>query len=308
MKRNKKNSEIDNKNIFCIGHASFDMTFPVDEYPREGEKIKTSSKMECGGGTASNACALLALWNMSPYFIGAVGDDYFGDRVIGALDNYGVETKYLDQIENAHTSTSFVIIAHDTGKRTITTFKDPNLYLAPREIKEQADYILCDGEHLEVTHKLMDQSPQAIKVIDASFAKKGTLTLCYAMDYIICSRFFAEQVSEKKINIKKKDTIKKVYDLLVEKFNTNVIITLSEKGSYTKIDDEYKLIPSISVNVVDPTGAGDAFRGAFLYFLSKDYQIEKAIYLANITGALTTTEIGGRFSFPKLEKVLEYDK
>lgn len=297
-----------NKTIFCIGHASFDITFPLKEYPRENDKIRTHSKIECGGGSASNACVLLALWGYQSYFIGAVGDDYFGDRVIGAFDHHGVNTTYLYQLENNYTSTSFIVSANDTGKRTIVTFKDKDLYLEPFDININADVILCDGEYLELTQKLIADNPHALKIIDAGSAKNDTLTLCYAMDYVVCSKSFAEEVTKKKFNFRNKDNLKKIYDALEEKFKTKIIITLEEKGSYTKIDDEYILIPSITVDVIDSTGAGDIYHGALTYFLANDYDIKEAMRLSNIAGALACTKLGGRFSIPTLRDVLDYDK
>ena len=50
------------------------------------------------------------------------------------------------------------------------------------------------------------------------------------------------------------------------------------------------------------------YHGAFVFFLSQGYTLEKVMKLSNITGALSTRYIGGRNSIPKLEEVLEYDK
>ena len=87
--------------------------------------------------------------------------------------------------------------------------------------------------------------------------------------------------------------------------NNTVVITLEDKGCFTKIDDTYKIIPSVKVESVDTTGAGDIFHGAFTFFITHGYSLEDTCRLSNLTGALSTLRVGGRYSMPKLEAVLE---
>ena len=96
--------------------------------------------------------------------------------------------------------------------------------------------------------------------------------------------------------------------LVKEAKNFNSTITLEANGSFTEINGVHKIIPSVKVKAIDSTGAGDIFHGAFTYFIGMNYPLEEAIRLASITGAISVTRIGSRFSIPKLEEVLEYDK
>ena len=61
------------------------------------------------------------------------------------------------------------------------------------------------------------------------------------------------------------------------------------------------------VNIIDSTGAGDIFHGAFGYFITHDYGLERSLRLANITGALSVEKLGSRHSMSKLEDVLNYE-
>ena len=100
-----------------------------------------------------------------------------------------------------------------------------------------------------------------------------------------------------------------MYDSLEKDFpKQTIVITLESFGSFTKINGEYKLIPSIKVKALDSTGAGDIYHGALLYFLSQGYDLETAMEYANITSALSVTKIGGRYSIPRLEEVINYVK
>ena len=70
--------------------------------------------------------------------------------------------------------------------------------------------------------------------------------------------------------------------------------------------DEVKVMPTISVQEVDRTGAGAIFDGALLYALWKKYDIEKAIRVANIAAGLSTTKYGVKDSIPLLSEVINY--
>ena len=63
------------------------------------------------------------------------------------------------------------------------------------------------------------------------------------------------------------------------------------------------IVPSIKVETLDSTAAGDIFHAAFLYFLSKGMSLKDVLRLSNIAGALSVTKIGGRYSIPSLEEV-----
>ena len=109
-------------------------------------------------------------------------------------------------------------------------------------------------------------------------------------------------------NIKFKSTLEcSCYKKLKEYYNTNIIITLEEKGSFTEIDGKYCHLPSVKEKSLDSTGAGDIFHGAFAYFIANSYSLKDAIYYASIAGALSVKTIGSRYSIPRLEEVENYD-
>jgi len=230
------------------------------------------------------------------------------DNILDEYITVGVDTKYL-QISNRYPTTSSYIIANTSiGSRTILTYKDMGIHMAPVSLLDnEFDYILFDGYEKEFAMEAIRRNPNAVTLLDAGSVKEATVELAKVVDYVICSHDFAIEYSKVDINYEDIETIKKAYEVLAKDFK-HVIITLESYGCFTKIEGEYILVPSIEVKAVDSTGAGDIYHGAFMYGLIQGFDIEKTMRFANITGALSCLRVGSRLSIPDLKEVEEaYD-
>lgn len=295
--------------ILCLGQSAYDITLPVEKYPIENKKVKINNKkIECGGGSANNCAYLLGLWGTDVTLASPIGKDYYGEQIKEELKRVNVNIDYFKELD-IETTTSYIVANLNKGTRTIITNKNPLMkYSDDFMIDEKFDVILLDGNDYELALKVIDNNPNALKIIDAGGLKKGTLELCYHVDYVVCSNDFAKEFTKINFEYTDLDSIKEVYEILKEEFRTNIVITLESHGSFTKIDEEYVLVPSISVKCVDSTGAGDIYHGAFTYFISHGYSLYDAMRLSNITGALSVRHIGSKASMPKLEEVLNFNE
>jgi len=297
--------------ILCLGHAAYDITLPLEFYPVENKKVRLKEKIvECGGGPAATAAYLLGLWGVDTSFSGVVGNDLYGELIKEEFNEVFVDTTYLETRSDASTTSSYIIANKSNGTRTIMTSKDPNLdFFEIESIDGDYDYILVDGDELELSKKtILERKGRTISMIDAGKSDLKTVELAHVVDYLVCSNDFARDYTKLNLDYNDLDSIKKVYDKLENDFKNTIIITLEKHGSFTKIDGEYVLVPSLDVKAVDSTGAGDIFHGSLLYFISQGYELRRAMRLANITSALSVLKVGGRFSIPRLEEVLKYDK
>lgn len=292
----------------CVGHSTFDITLPLDEFPEENTKVRINKRIECGGGPASNGAYLLAKWGCDTTIVSVIGDDYYGQRVFSDFVKIGANTDYLLRYPNRETSNSTILANMSNGSRTIVTSKkDPIRKINKEVLISDADVILIDGEHPETAKEVLQRNPNAISVLDAGRLNDDTRELGKLVTYVVCSHDFAEAFSNKKTDIRDFNTLIDIYNDLKDFFNTNIIITLEANGSFTVIDGYYKIVPSVKVKAVDSTGAGDIFHGAFAYFIGKGYKLEDAIRYASIAGAISVTRIGSRFSIPYLNEVLDYN-
>ena len=277
------------KKILCLGHASYDITIPMDKYPTENIKYRVLNRIECGGGPASNAAYLLGKWGMNTYFSGVLGNDIYGKRIKKEFESVGVDTRYIELSKKYKTTNSFIIVNKKNASRTIFAYRDKSM-------------------KMENT-KVIKNNPGCITILDAGRAKYSTIKLGKMVNYLVASKNFAEDFTGVKINYKDYNSLVKVYNLLEKDFTANIVITLESHGCLYKIDGKVKIMPGYKVKAIDTTGAGDIFHGAFVYALAKGYSYEDILRIANITGALSTTKIGGRYSIPDINEVLSiYEK
>ncbi|MDD2434987.1 MAG: PfkB family carbohydrate kinase [Bacilli bacterium] len=291
--------------ILCIGHAAYDITLPVEHLPIENTKNRIHSRVECGGGPASNAAYLLGKWGLDTTFMGIVGNDLYGRNIKKEFEEVNVDTTYLQMSDEDITPSSIIIANRENGSRTIFTYRPSDMVMSDVNINFKPDIILVDGQEPGLSTKIIKQFPDAISIIDAGRSRKEVVELSKLVTYVVCSKEFAEEVTELKIDYDDWDSIINLYHKMEEIFPNHIVITLESKGCLYKHQGEIKIMPSIQVKAVDSTGAGDIFHGAFTYGIAKNFDYEKTLKFANIAGAISVTRIGGRYSVPTLQEMDE---
>lgn len=289
--------------ILCIGHVAYDITVPLEQFPTENTKNRVNERIECGGGPASNAAYLLGKWGVETYIAGVVGNDEYGKKIKQEFENVGVNTTYLELNSEHQTTSSFIIANKSNGSRTVFTYRPKTVKMNSIRLNFEPDIILIDGQEVEISKELIKKYPNAISIIDAGRPKPEIIELSKMVNYTVCSKEFAETVTEMKIDYEKPNTLIELYKKMESIFKNNIVVTLESKGALYKYQNQVKIMPSIKVRALDSTGAGDLFHGAFAYGISKNMPYEEVIKLSNVTGALSVTRIGGRFSAPSVEEV-----
>ena len=277
--------------VLCIGHTTYDVVIPVNSYPVENTKNRVCSDISCGGGPAANAAYLLGKWGIDTYFSGLVGDDYYGNYIEAEFKNIGVNLDYFVKDKNYKTTKSYVIVNSSNATRTSLACQGSKKSIENIEINIKPDIILIDGHEVSLSKKVIKDNPEAIVVIDAGRYTHDVVNLCHLANYIVCSKEFAEQYT---CSI----YIETMLSKLRNDFKCEVIITLENKGC-AYYDNGVKTIKSIPTKAVDTTGAGDIFHGAFVYGLTKKWDIYKILTFANTASGLSVTKLTARKSiFP----------
>lgn len=293
--------------VLVIGHSSYDISCPVDEYPVENTKYRLSENVMCGGGPAGNAAYLLGKWGVETYYAGVVGSDDFGSKIRKEFESVGVHTEYLETNYEYPTSLSFALINKNNGSRTLFNIASSRPGMKKYDFMVEPDIILIDGHEYAASMAAINKFPSATTIIDAGRITPELLELCKYTKYIVASKGFAETVAKKKFDYSNPNSLVEIYSILKSKYyNSEIIITLEEKGALYSVNNQIKIMPGLKVTPVDTTGAGDIFHGAFTYAIAKGFDIEKTIRYANITAGLSVTKLGARLSIPALVDVSNY--
>ena len=290
--------------VLCIGHISYDITFPMEGFIKENTKNRVNERVECGGGPASNAAYLLGKYGVETYIMGLLGNDFYANKIIEEFKIVNVNTDYIEQNSNYSTTVSTIIANKTNGSRTILTYKNNLVKYPIKDVEFIPDIIHLDGQEIEISNYMLDKYPNAISVIDAGRNTDEIIELSKRVNYLVCSKEFAENITNKKFDKNDLSTYSDIYTEMEKIFKNTIVVTLESDGSLARIDGKLKIIPSIKVKAIDSTGAGDLFHGAFVYCLTQKFNLEKSLIFSNIVGALSVTKIGGRFSVPNLDEVL----
>lgn len=292
--------------VLCIGHSSYDITIPVEDYPRENFKYRCDEIVECGGGPAANAAYLLGKWGCEVFYAGVVGNDTYGQKIRKELMAAHVDLRNFETNYDHDTSVSFILANKKTGTRTLFNCASARPEITKYYFDMHIDIILTDGNDYRATIAAFNKYPDAVKVVDAGRPTKEVIDLCDKATYIVCSKEYAEKISQVKYNQNSKKDILLMYHKLKDHYNNReVIITLEDNGVLYTMDGNIKLLPGLRVVPTDTTGAGDIFHGVFVYGLTQKWEIEKCIKIANIAAGVSVTKIGARKSIPELAEVLE---
>lgn len=294
--------------VLCIGHITFDVTLEMTKYPEENTRNEIINVVETGGGSSANSACLLGKWGAEPYICGVIGYDANIEKIKKEFTDFKVNTDFLEVDYENKTSTSYIILNPEKKTRTILSKKSELSPIKKNDYnKIPIDMIMLDGYEYQTALKTLKTCPTAISILDAGKVNKEVLDLCSKVNFLICSKEFAEEVSGVKVVAGDTQSIAQLYQNLKKRFiNQEIIVTLEENGALYAIDGHIKLIPALKLDAKDTTGAGDIFHGAFAYQYFQTKNIEQAVKFANITAGLSVQNVGSKNSFPELSAVQNY--
>ena len=286
--------------VLCVGIAAYDLTLSLSHHPLPDDKTMAESLICCGGGPAANAAVTAARLGYTSAYSGYIGNDLYGDNIIKEFDSEGVVTDYVVRGDSP-TSLSIVLVKPD-GSRSIVHYRG----LKDRLPSDSVDFstiepaaILFDGHEPDISMPLVKEArTRGIKtILDAGSVHRGTEELINLVDYLVCSEKFAFDF-----------TSETDHDLAIEKLyehSSSVVITLGEKGLIWKSKSGGGALPSFTVEVVDTTGAGDVFHGAFAACIAANREWDYSLNFSSAAAALCCTKMSARGGIPNKEEVIE---
>ena len=259
-----------------------------------------------GGGSAGlTITAGAAQLGVKTLFVGNVGDDARGRLIVEQLEAEGVDVSQVRVEKDKSSRLSFSIVEKQTGKRTIVSAVGSVSPLRPedldREVITSGRLLHVDGHQVEAAiHAAKWARAAGIKIIlDAGSVRPGMEILVGLADYVVASKTFA-------LNFTSESCIREAARKLFHESLAAVVVTAGDKGGFCVSDEGEFAYPAFTVEVVDTTGAGDVFHGAFDYGILRRWNLEEVVRFSSAVAALKCRELGGRAGIPSLDQVRRF--
>jgi sulfofructose kinase len=290
--------------IVCVGITVLDRIWYLDDLPKEGGKYVAKDYTEVGGGPAATAAVAAAKLGAEVDFIGRVGDDDTGRRLLAELESLGVNTRYTRVVKGARSSQSAVLV-DASGERVIANYPSADLPATADWLKEidfsQWDSVLADVRWHEGAKQAFTLARQqgVPTVLDADVTPQDIAELVALSDHAAFSAPGLKRLTRIDNPL---DALKKAQTLT----NGHVYVTQGREGCYWLEKGELCHQPGYAVEVVDTTGAGDVFHGALALSLAQQMPSSEAVRFASAVAALKCTKPGGRAGIPDCDQTRSF--
>lgn len=288
------------KKIAVVGSMNMDITCKTGRFPKPGETVFGEALQYVPGGKGNNQAVAAARLGGDVTMFACVGQDLFGDRLVENLRYNCVNTSYIRKVEGE--ATCIAIITVSESDNTIVVVPGANNCVTIEYIRSiqdamlEADVILMPNEIPTETicyvSKLASGAGKTVVFNPAPFSQDALQCMEY-ITYLTPNEHEAALLfpGERDLNS------------MLEKTQGKLIVTLGSAGAAMWSAGEALKNPARKASVVDTTGAGDTFNGAFCYALANDYPMKKALQFANIAASLSTEVFGAQGGMPCLETV-----
>ncbi|MBL7206800.1 MAG: carbohydrate kinase family protein [Candidatus Aenigmarchaeota archaeon] len=273
--------------VSVIGNVCLDLVIKTDKLPSCEEDLPAKI-VPCIGGNAANSAIILSKLGAETTLHSKIGNDIIGKHLINEIENSNVTSK----METSKQRTAITLcfsqckersFLYDPGATNEFTIDDLDM----EEIMK-SDAVFVTGYSYLKNLSVMDLFKKA--------QENGLLTI-----FDPCpGRDVSEELKYTDILFANENEIKELSEINVK----IVVIKKGADGCMAKINNKEIECKPINVDVVDTTGAGDAFNAGFIYKYLQTNNVEKAANFANKIGAINVTKIGAANITKEIEGIV----
>jgi ribokinase len=289
--------------VIVIGSLNVDLVVAADRLPAPGETVLGGRFSVHDGGKGANQAVAAARAGARVTMIGAVGTDAYGARSVAALEAEGVDVSRVRRVEGGQTGVAIVAVG-PRGENQIVVAPAANATLvlddADRELIASAQAVLTNHEipadaaldALRVAHDagiIAILNPAPARALPAEILALGPIITPNEHELVVAIG---------------NDVTSAALDELQARHAGPIIVTQGPAGALL-VDGERRerFAGVLAPQVVDTTGAGDAFCGVLAAWLAEGQTLNQAIVAANVAGALSVGAPGAREGMPRREAI-----
>ena len=297
--------------FFVLGDVSVDLLFFLERIPEPGEEVPSRRALMKPGGAGGTLAAQLASLGHRVFLAGRVGKDPFAELALSRVREVGVDLRHLQE-DPEHTTSSVLILVVPGGERAMVSAEGASRYLDPALFKprflDQVDavvlsaYALVGGPSRSYAAEVLEAARRRELPVFADLgagavraAGKELLKHLRGVGGLLMNE------GELKTLTGASSISQGVARLRQEGFQ-HLAVKVGAMGSIVVTPEGEELIEPFPVeDIVDSTGAGDAYTAAFAHAILEGLSPVEAGRLANLAGALAATAIGAQGRLVTLE-------
>ena len=289
----------DQPNVVVLGSANLDIVVPVPHHPATGETVLGGHHDRIPGGKGANQAVAAARLGARVAMVGRVGSDDAGGALRTALQEAGVDCRYL-AVDGLAPSGLALIGVDRSGDNTIIVSPGANGRVGPDDVVAAASLLASAAVtlvQLEVPAMAVEAAVAASGgkvVLNPAPASFHSSALLERVDVLVPNRIELAQLA----GSAEAGGLAAVEEMARGLPVPTVVVTLGADGALLVAGGDAVVLPAPPVEVVDTTGAGDAFCGAIAEALARGVAIDEATARAVHAGSLATTRRGAQPSLP----------
>ncbi|MFJ9902604.1 ribokinase [Streptomyces sp. NPDC101152] len=292
--------------LLVVGSANADLVIGVERRPGPGETVLGSDLAVHPGGKGANQAVAAARLGARTTLLARVGDDAYGRLLLDSQRAAGVDTVGV-LVGGAPTGVALITV-DPSGDNSIVVSPGANGRLAPGDVKAAACLFQAArvvSAQLEipletVVEVVRSLTPDNRFVLNPSPPRPLPAEVMAACDPLIVNEHEARVIlGDSAVGDRPEDWAR----ILLARGPRSVVVTLGAEGALVASSEGVTRVPSVKVDAVDTTGAGDAFTAALAFRLGAGASLAEAAAYAARVGAAAVTREGAQVSFPTAEEV-----
>lgn len=286
--------------IVVVGSFNADLISYMARMPKPGETVHGDRFVTAAGGKGSNQAVAAARLGAEVTFIGRVGNDVFANLAYEIWDAEGVNRDFVSR-EEEHATGVAPILVDSSGENMIVVVLGANSRVKPADIDAARERIAAADvliAQLEINLDMVAYALETAKALGVATILNPAPAAELPAETIQLADYLTPNETELETLSGMSSDVEAAARELLTRADQTAVVTLGAQGAQIVTGSDSATVPTYEVDVVDTTGAGDAFNAGLAVALAEGRPLKDAVRFANAAAALSVAKPGAAPSTP----------
>jgi len=293
--------------VTVLGSLNMDISVTVARLPAPGATVLGSAASFTPGGKGANQAVAAARLGADVRMVGCVGDDGFGQQLLAALRDEGIDADGVRKVAGVPTGLAMISVDR-AGENLITVAPGANHEVGAADVASAASgpadvLVICAEIPVPAIRSALAGARGPVRVLNLAPAPPGAAAIAAdGVDWLVVNESEAAAVIGRPVG-GRQDAGRAAAELAAAD-TRYAVVTAGADGAALAGPDVAETIPAFGVDAVDTVGAGDAFVGALAVALAAGVPAAEAVRAACAAGAAAATRHGAQAGMPRPADIL----